>query len=83
MEKFVYQPKGTCSKLMEFEIEENIIHSLKVTGGCNGNLQGISSIVRGKTIDEVISAFEGIHCGPRSTSCPDQIATALKQFKAQ
>lgn len=83
MEKFVYQPKGTCSKLMEFEIEGNIIQSLTVTGGCSGNLRGISSILRGKTLDEAIEAFEGIHCGPRPTSCPDQIATALKQYKAQ
>lgn len=83
MEKFVYQPKGTCSKLMEFEMEGNIIKSLKVTGGCNGNLKGISSILREKSVDEVIDAFDGIHCGPRSTSCPDQIAQALKQYKAQ
>ena len=83
MEKFVYQPKGTCSKLMEFEMEGRIIKSLSVTGGCNGNLKGISSILRGKDIDEVIEAFDGIHCGPRRTSCPDQIAQALKQYKAQ
>ncbi len=81
MEKFVYQPKGTCSKLMEFEIEGNIIKSLKVTGGCNGNLKGICSILRNKTVDEVIEAFEGINCGPRPTSCPDQIACGLKKFK--
>lgn len=83
MEKFNYQPKGTCSKLFEFEMEGNIIKSLKVTGGCNGNLKGISSILREKTVDEVIEAFDGIHCGPRSTSCPDQIAQALKQYKSQ
>lgn len=83
MEKFVYHPKGTCSRLMEFEIENEKIVSLNVTGGCSGNLEGISSIVRGKTLDEVINAFEGITCGPKSTSCPDQIAKALKQYKAQ
>ena len=83
MEKFTYACKGTCSKLLEFEIEGNVIKSLKVTGGCNGNLKGISSILREKTLDEVIEAFEGIQCGPRSTSCPDQIAQALKQYKAQ
>lgn len=81
MEKFVYKPKGTCSQLMEFEIEGNVIKSLKVTGGCNGNLKGICSILRNKTLDEVIEAFDGIHCGPRSTSCPDQIACGLKKFK--
>lgn len=83
MEKFVYQPKGTCSKLMEFEMEGDKIVSLKVTGGCNGNLQGIASILKGKSVDEVITAFEGIHCGPRPTSCPDQIATALKEYKSK
>ena len=81
MEKFNYQPKGVCSKFYELEMEGNIIKSLKVTGGCNGNLKGISSILKEKTVDEVIEAFEGIHCGPRSTSCPDQIAQALKAYK--
>lgn len=81
MEKFTYQPKGVCSRLYEFEIEGNIIKSLKVTGGCNGNLNGISSILRNKTLDEVIEAFEGINCGMRPTSCPDQIACALKSYK--
>ena len=60
---------------------ENIIKSLKVTGGCNGNLKGICSILRNKTVDEVIEAFEGINCGPRPTSCPDQIACGLKKYK--
>lgn len=83
MEKFVYQPKGTCSKLMEFEIEGNIIKSAKVTGGCNGNLKGICSIIKEKTVEEVIAAFEGIQCGPRPTSCPDQIACALKQYQSK
>ena len=82
MKKYSYQPKGVCSKLYEFEMEGNIIKSLKVTGGCNGNLKGISSILKEKTVDEVIEAFEGICCGPRSTSCPDQIAQALKNYKA-
>lgn len=79
--KFVYTPKGTCSRLMEFDIDNDIINSLQVTGGCNGNLKGISSIIKGKHVDEVISAFENITCGPRPTSCPDQIATALKEYK--
>lgn len=81
--KYVYRPKGVCSQIMEFEIENDIIQSMKVTGGCNGNLKGICSILKGKNIQEVIDAFEGIHCGPRPTSCPDQIAKALKQYKAQ
>lgn len=79
---YVYKTNGTCSKLMEFVIDDHdVIETLVVTGGCNGNLKGISSIVRGKHIDEVISAFKGITCGPRPTSCPDQIARALTEYK--
>lgn len=81
METFVYQPKGTCSTKMEFEFEGDIIRSLKVTGGCNGNLQGICSIIKDKTIDEVFAAFSGIRCGLRPTSCPDQIAVAIKEYQ--
>lgn len=68
---------------MEFEIEGDIIQSAKVQGGCSGNLQGICSILRNKTIDEVITAFEGIHCGMKQTSCPDQMAQALKEYRDQ
>ena len=83
MEKFVFKPKGVCSRAMEFEIENGVIQSLSVTGGCNGNLQGISSLVKGKEIDEVVSCLEGIQCAPRKTSCPDQIAKALKEYKKE
>lgn len=79
METFVYKTKGTCSREMEFVVEDDRIVSLKVIGGCDGNLKGISSICRNKTADEVIEAFEGIKCGMKNTSCPDQIAQALKQ----
>lgn len=81
METFVYQPKGTCSSKMEFEIEGEVIRSIKVTGGCSGNLQGICSILKNKTMDEVITAFSGIRCGLKPTSCPDQIAVALKEYQ--
>lgn len=81
MMNFTYRPKGTCSRLMEYEIEDGIIKSLKVTGGCDGNLKGICSIVKGKTVDEVISAFNDIKCGMKPTSCPDQIAKGLMEFK--
>ena len=80
MEKFVYQPKGTCSKLMEFEIEGNIIKSLKVTGGCNGNLKGIAALVKGMEVQDAITRLQGITCGFKSTSCPDQLAKALEAF---
>lgn len=67
---------------MLIEVEDGIVKDLKVVGGCNGNLQGISSLVKGMKIDEVIKRLEGIHCGPRPTSCPDQLAQALKQLAA-
>jgi len=81
METFVYLPKGTCSSRMEFEMDGEIIRSVKVEGGCNGNLKGICSLLKNKTIDEVLEAFEGIRCGMKQTSCPDQIAQALKQYR--
>ncbi len=81
MEYFTYQPKGVCSQKFEFEIEDGIIRQLKVTGGCNGNLQGISRLLKGKKVDEIIETLQGVHCGPRPTSCPDQIAQALKAYQ--
>lgn len=76
-----YRPKGVCSKLMDIEIEDGKIESVKVTGGCSGNLQGISSLLKGMDVDEAISRMDGIRCGVKATSCPDQIAQALKQYK--
>lgn len=78
---YEYKPKGTCSQKMIFEIEGDKIESLEVVGGCPGNLLGISRIVKGMTLDQVINAFEGTTCGRKPTSCPDQIAQALKQYK--
>ena len=77
---FTYIPKGVCSRKLTFEINNDVIESLSVEGGCNGNLKGISSLVKGRRVDEVIDSLEGIHCGAKPTSCPDQIAMALKQF---
>ena len=76
--KITYRPKGVCSKLMDIEIEDGKIESVKVTGGCSGNLQGISSLLKGMDVDDAISRMEGIRCGVKATSCPDQIAQALK-----
>ena len=78
--EFTYKPKGVCSKLMELDIEVGKIKSLKVTGGCSGNLQGIARLVAGMDVDEAISRMEGIRCGFKATSCPDQIASGLKKF---
>lgn len=82
MSKFEYATKGVCSKAMIFDVEDNKIKNLNVIGGCNGNLQGISHLVEGMDIDEVIKRVEGIRCGMKSTSCPDQLAQALKEYKA-
>lgn len=79
--KGVYYPKGVCSSLIEYEIEDDKIKSLTVTKGCNGNLKGISKLCVGRSVDEVISSLEGINCGLKNTSCPDQISKALKEYK--
>ena len=79
---FEYTPKGVCSTHYTFEInDDDTIKSLAVVNGCNGNLKGISSIIIGMHIDKVIEAFEGTECGYKKTSCPDQIARALKAYK--
>ena len=79
--EYIYTPKGVCSMQMIFDIEDNIIKSLKIIGGCPGNTIGVSRLVVGKTVDEVIEMLKGIPCGARGTSCPDQVATALEEYK--
>ena len=81
--KYVYKTKGTCSQVMNFEVENDTIKNVEIIGGCEGNLKGITNIIKNKTISEVIEAFDGVTCGKRGTSCPDQIAFALKQYKQQ
>ena len=76
-----YIPRGVCSRKMTVEIEDGVIKSVSVEGGCSGNLQGISRLVEGMKVEEAISRMEGIRCGWKSTSCPDQLATALKQYR--
>lgn len=83
METFIYRPKGVCSQEMRFEMENDVIKSVTIVGGCAGNLLGISRIIKDKKISEVISAFEGVRCGIKPTSCPDQISQALKAYAAQ
>ncbi len=73
-----YTPQGVCSRQMLIEVEDGIVQSLQVIGGCNGNLQGISKLVEGMKVEDVIARLEGIHCGFKPTSCPDQLAQALK-----
>jgi uncharacterized protein (TIGR03905 family) len=74
-----YIPSGVCSKRFDIVIEDGIIQELSVIGGCNGNLKGISALVKGQKVEDVIDRLSGIQCGPRTTSCPDQIARALKE----
>ena len=77
--KITYKPKGVCSRLMEVETQDGKITKVEFTGGCSGNLQGISRLVVGMDVQEAISRLEGIKCGRKSTSCPDQLAQALKK----
>ena len=80
--EYRYKPSGVCSTEMIFDIdEEDIIQDLKVINGCNGNLKGISKLIKGMKVDDVIEKLSGILCGYRNTSCPDQIARALKEYK--
>ena len=80
--EYRYKTKGVCSTEIIFDIDEEtkIINDLKVINGCNGNLKGISALVKGMKIEDIISKLEGITCGFRNTSCPDQIAMALKEY---
>ena len=80
---FTYSPKGVCSREMIIEVENGMVQHLEVIGGCNGNLKGIASLVQGMRIEDVIARLEGITCGPRATSCPDQLAKALRQLQSQ
>lgn len=76
-----YQPKGVCSSAIDIDVQGDIIQSVTFTGGCSGNLQGISRLVTGMTVDDAISRLKGIKCGFKSTSCPDQLAQALESLK--
>lgn len=81
--QYEYKTKGTCSQRILFEIENEIVTNVQFIGGCNGNLQGISKLVEGMNVSEVIERIEGIHCGMKPTSCPDQLARALKEATAK
>jgi len=76
--KIMYNPVGVCSQAMELDIEDGIINKLVVRGGCPGNLFGLSKLVEGMKVSEAIERLEGIECGVKKTSCPDQLAQALK-----
>ena len=79
MHTITYRPRGVCSRNMEIDVEGDVIQSVRVEGGCSGNLQGICSLLKGMTVEEAGARMEGIRCGGKPTSCPDQLAQALKQ----
>ena len=79
--KFTYIPRGVCSRQFNFDVEDGVVKSAEIIGGCHGNLQGISKLIVGMPVDEVISRLKGIRCGMKPTSCPDQIACALEANK--
>ena len=75
-----YKPRGVCSRMMMIEAEDGVIRHVEIVGGCDGNLQGISRLVEGMEVSEAIKRMEGIRCGAKPTSCPDQLAQALKSL---
>ena len=79
METINYTPRGVCSQKMEIDVEDGVIQAVRVMGGCSGNLQGICSLLKGMTVEEAVGRMEGIRCGMKPTSCPDQLARALKE----
>ena len=80
--QYEYKTKGTCSQRIFFDVENGKVKNVQFVGGCNGNLKGIAALVEGMSVEEVISRVEGIRCGMKSTSCPDQLAQALKEANA-
>ena len=78
---FNYSPKGVCSKRFTIEVNDGVVGEVKIMGGCSGNLQGIASLLRGMKVEDAIERMEGIRCGFKSTSCPDQLAQALKSVR--
>ena len=80
---YTYRPRGVCSQLMKVELEEGKIKDVQITGGCSGNLQGITALVRGMPAEQAIEKLQGIRCGMRSTSCPDQLSRALQEALRQ
>lgn len=78
--KSVYKPQGTCSTAIELEVEDGVLKEIAFWGGCSGNLQGISRLVTGMKVTDVLARLEGVRCGTRSTSCPDQLCQALHEM---
>lgn len=81
MKTFHYRTKGICAREISFETDGSVVHNVRFSSGCNGNTQGISALVEGMSVDKVIQLLEGINCNGKGTSCPDQLATALREAK--
>ncbi len=81
MQTIKYAPRGVCSRSMEIDVEDGTILAVRVLGGCSGNLQGLSSLLKGMSVEDAIARMEGIRCGMKPTSCPDQLAQALKSAR--
>ena len=82
-DQIIYTTKGVCSRSIEITVNDGVVESVKFIGGCSGNTQGVSALAVGMTVEEVINRLDGIKCGMKSTSCPDQLATALKEYLAK
>ncbi|MBD5133057.1 MAG: TIGR03905 family TSCPD domain-containing protein [Clostridiales bacterium] len=78
MQTIEYTPRGVCSRKMEIDVEDGVIQAVRVLGGCNGNLKGLSVLLKGMTVEDAVARLDGIRCGMKPTSCPDQLAQALK-----
>ena len=79
-EQIVYTTRGVCSRSIEITVNDGIVEAVRFIGGCSGNTQGVAALAVGMSVDEVIERLNGIKCGPKSTSCPDQLATALTEY---
>lgn len=79
MEHIRYIPHGVCSRMIDIDLDGDIIKKVRFTGGCSGNTQGVAALIEGMSVEEAVKRLTGIHCGPRPTSCPDQLAKALAE----
>lgn len=80
MKTIQYTPRGVCSRHMEIDVEDGVIRAVRVQGGCSGNLQGVSALLKGMRVEDAIDRMDGIRCGMKPTSCPDQLARALRSY---
>ena len=80
MEKIIISPKGVCSQKIEIEVDNDIIVSVNFLGGCSGNTQGVAALLKGMNVDDTVDRLEGIRCGFRNTSCPNELAKGIKEY---